>query len=193
GVAVICPDIGWTYMTKDKGPINFRPVKPTDERLLQELYYGLSEKDRMHRFLSHRKVFSHEDIQARMACDYQTRMLIVGTTGTEQDLRVVAEGAYYLEPHTNHAEISVTVDSNMRGQGLAYHIFEKMIELAMERGIGGFFGEITSDNTAIFKILNKLPYKVVFKQHEETFEFSFNFSDVKSEKGDVGHKYRHDI
>jgi len=193
GVAVICPDISWTYITTDKAPVNFRPVKPTDERLLQEMYYRLSEKDRMHRFLSHRKIFSHEDIQARMACDYLTRMLIVGTIGTEKDLRVVAEGAYYLEPNTNRAEISVTVDSEMRGQGLAYHIFEKMIELARERGIGGLFGEISSDNTAIFKILNKLPYKVVFKQHEETFEFSFNFADVKGEKGEIIKNYRHDI
>ncbi len=185
GIAVICPDIGWTYATKDNGPVNFRPVKPTDERLLQEMYYRLSEKDRLHRFLSHRKVFSHEDIQARMACDYQTRMLIVGTTGTEKDLRVVAEGAYYLEPNTNHAEISVTVDESMRGQGLASHIFEKIIELARERGIEGLFGEIASDNAAMFKILNNLTYKVSFKQHEETFEFSFNFSDVKIKKGDM--------
>ncbi len=193
GVAVICPDIGWTYTTKEKGPVNFRPVKATDERSLQEMYYKLSEKDRRHRFLSHRKVFSHEDIQARMACDYQTRMLIVGTTGTEKDLRVVAEGAYYLEPNTNHAEISVTVDSGMRGQGLAYHIFEKLVELARERGISGFSGEITADNTALFKILNKLPYKVVFKEHDETFAFSFNFSDLKSEKGESSHHYRHSI
>jgi GNAT superfamily N-acetyltransferase len=120
-----------------------------------------------------------------MACDYQTRMLIVGTTGTEKDLRVVAEGAYYLEPNTNHAEISVTVDESMRGQGLASHIFDKIIELARERGIDGLFGEIASDNTAMFKILNNLPYKVAFKQHEETFEFSFNFSDVKLKKGDI--------
>ena len=191
GIAVICPDIEWTFRTKDKGLVTFRPVKPTDERLLQEMYYHLTEKDRLHRFLSYRKVFSHEDIQARMACDFQTRMLIVGTTGSEKDLRVEAEGAYYLEPNTNLGEISVTVDANMRGQGLAFHIFEKLIELARERGIGGFFGEISSDNSAILKILDKLPYEVSFKQHEETFEFVFNFSDVKGEKDDQNKNYRH--
>ncbi|NMC05004.1 MAG: GNAT family N-acetyltransferase [Candidatus Lokiarchaeota archaeon] len=190
GVAVICPEIGWTFITRDNGPVYFRPVKATDERLLQEMYYRLSEDDRMHRFLSHRKVFSHEDIQALMACDYQTSMLVVGTTGTEKDLRVVAEGAYYLEPNTNLAEISVTVDKSMRGQGLARHIFEKIIDLARERGIGGIFGEISADNTAIFKILNALPYNVAFTQHEETFQFSFRFSDAKGE-GEPDDKHMH--
>nr|MDO8108961.1 GNAT family N-acetyltransferase [Candidatus Sigynarchaeota archaeon] len=191
GVAVICPDIEWTFDTKDLGPVKFRPVKTTDERLLQELYYSLSEKDRLHRFLSHRKVFSHEDIQARMACDYLTRMVIVGTKGTEKDMWIVAEGAYYVDPNTNMAEISITVHDKYRGQGLAKHMFEKIIELGRERGISGLFGEIYSDNIAIFRILNGLLYKVTFKEHDDTFEFAFNFADIKVDDTEKNRQYRH--
>src|SRR5271157_653982 len=181
GVAIIIPPISWTFESPSNETITFRPVKPTDEQLLQDLYYGLSEKDRLHRFLSHCKVFSHEDIQARsISCDYLTSMTIVGTIGTEENLRIVAEGAYYLESNSNLAEMSVTVHCDFRGQGIASHIFEKIIELAREKGISGLFGEIHPDNVAMFHILKKLPYKVVFKRLDDSFEFSFLFSDKKS-------------
>nr|MDO8118949.1 acetyl-CoA hydrolase/transferase C-terminal domain-containing protein [Candidatus Sigynarchaeota archaeon] len=179
GVVVICPDIEWTYETKSKGPIYFRPVLPTDERLLQELYYNLSEKDRLHRFLSQRKMFSHKETQSRIACDYMTSMVIIGTVGEEKDLRIIAEGEFFLEESTNMAEISVTVDKNYRNQGLALHIFSKIIELSQERGISGLFGEIAGDNFAMFHILNSLPYKIIITERESTFEFAFKFSDKK--------------
>ncbi len=181
GVVVLCPDIEWKYETKSKGPIHFRPVLPTDERLLQDLYYGLSEKDRRHRFLSQRKMFSHEETQSRIACDYTTSLVIVGTVGEEKDLCIIAEGAYYLEESSNMAEVSITVDKEYRNEGLASHIFSKLIELSQERGISGLFGEIAGDNFAMFHILNSLPFKIIFTERASTFEFTFKFSDKKND------------
>ncbi|MHA1680488.1 MAG: GNAT family N-acetyltransferase [Promethearchaeota archaeon] len=187
GVVIMCPDIEWIFTTKTGRKVTFRPVKPTDERMLQDLYYSLSEDDRIHRFLSQRKVFPHEDIQDLMNCDYQTSMLIIGVIGNNENMKVVAEGAYYLEDDVNLAEISVTLHPDFRNQGLAFHLFDRIIELAKERGISGLCGEIYVDNHAIFHILNSLPYKVVMKEHGSTYYFEFKFSDVK---GDMNGKNR---
>jgi GNAT superfamily N-acetyltransferase len=182
GCVIIVPSIEWKYETKDKGPVNFRPAKSVDERLLQELYYRLNDEDRRYRFLAQRKTFPHEDIQTRMMCDYQSSLFIVGVVGTEDNPRIIAEGSFYVDENTNLAEVSITIDEEYRGQGLAKHIFNKLIELAKERGIAGFFGEIAADNYAMFHILNLLPYKIVFTERGSTFEFYYHFSDLKEQK-----------
>jgi acyl-CoA hydrolase len=54
GAVLACPPNEWSFTTKAGKELKFRCVKPTDERLLQDLYYSLPEKDRFYRFLSNK-------------------------------------------------------------------------------------------------------------------------------------------
>ncbi|MBD3353788.1 MAG: GNAT family N-acetyltransferase [Candidatus Lokiarchaeota archaeon] len=186
GVVVICPDIEWDFRTKSKGVIHFAPVKPTDERMIQDLYYSLSESDRVMRFFSPQKIFSHKETQSRIMCDYNTNMVIVGIVGNkEEDQRIVAAGAYYLVPNTNLVEFSVTIHEDYRKQGLGRHILNKIIEIAQEKGYEGIVGDVYVDNIAMLQILNTLPYDVVFTSDEddsESLQFQFLFKSKKNKE-----------
>ncbi|MHA1892236.1 MAG: GNAT family N-acetyltransferase [Promethearchaeota archaeon] len=186
GSAIVCPDIEWTYVTKSKGTVTFRPVLPADERLLQELYYSLSSQDREYRFLAQKKVFSHEDLMEQaIKCDYHGSMVIVGVVGESLNMRIIAEGSFYKDENSNLAEISVTVHEDYRGQGLAYHVFEKLIELAQERGIKGIIGTVHVDNRAIRRILNKLPYRYIISEEDEfSYQFLIHF-DIMKDGNDI--------
>lgn len=181
GLAYACPDIEWKFETKSKGTVLFRPVRPSDEEMLQDLYYSLSERDRIMRFLSPQKIFPHEETQQRILCDYETSMVIVGLVGKkEEDQRIIAACAYYLDTNTNLAEISATVHEEYRHQGLGTHLIDKLMELTEERGIKGLYGDVNENNAGMLHILNQLPYNIVFKSDPDdpgTLHFYFHFND----------------
>ncbi|MHA1727458.1 MAG: GNAT family N-acetyltransferase [Promethearchaeota archaeon] len=175
GIAVIRPDIVWWLPTKDKGKIYFSPVKQTDERMLQDLYYSLSERDRIMRFLNPQQYFTHKETQSRILCNFQTCFVIVGIVGKETSQRIIAVGAYYLEPNTNLVEFSVTIHETYRKQGLGRQILNKIIEMAYERGYSGLCGDVHQNNRAMLHILNTSPYEVIFSKPDDTEVLNFHF------------------
>ncbi|MHA1255412.1 MAG: acetyl-CoA hydrolase/transferase family protein, partial [Promethearchaeota archaeon] len=66
------------FTLKNGKKIKIRPVKTTDERMLQELYYSLSDHDRYLRFFSVRRDFRHKMVQPLVNIDYSTNMILVG-------------------------------------------------------------------------------------------------------------------
>ncbi len=181
GAVLACPPYEWSFTTKPGTEVIFRCVKPTDERLLQELYYSLPEKDRFYRFLSNKKIFPHEDVQSRMGCDYRTRMIIVGWIGDVHNPHLIGEGAYYLNDNTNMAEFSATIHPDYRGQGIGSFVFDRIVDLAKEYGISGLFGIVHVDNQAMLRILYNSPYKISFKQVDDAHEFWFTFGDLETD------------
>ncbi|MHA1518843.1 MAG: GNAT family N-acetyltransferase [Promethearchaeota archaeon] len=190
GVVVIYPEhFEWQFQSKSESIIEFRPVKPTDEALIQRFFYQLDEKSRIYRFLAPRKVFSHEDTQLDVNIDYDTTMMIVGLYGDDKNQdnqEIITIGSYYKDPtgSSNFAEIAVAVASNWQRQGIGRHIFQRMIEVGLEKGVAGFIGEIAGENQAIISIIKNLPYKTTFENYSpEILGFSIDFRDRAEEKG----------
>jgi len=182
GIVVIYPDIEWIFKTKKGIDILFRPVKLTDERMYQELYYSLSESDRLLRFFKPQKFFPHEQTQETILVDYQTKMVIVGIVGSEEtSQRIVASGAYYLNPKTNLADISVTVHPDYRGQGIAKHLVKKLMEFAQEKGFRGICGDVMVNNLPMINVLKNLGYRVKFIPEGSSLYFEILF-DTQDEK-----------
>ncbi|WP_457557277.1 GNAT family N-acetyltransferase [Candidatus Harpocratesius sp.] len=180
GVVIIYPEkYEYWYTTKSKKKVFFRPIKPTDERLLQELYYQLSNSDRILRFFAPRQVFPHTETQPKVVVDYDTTFVLVGIIGDEENAQIIAAGSYYLDRNTNLAEIAFTVHEKWRRQGLTRFMVMKLIDIAQEKGVAGFIGEILVNNEPMIHIIKTLPYKVQFHNYGDTFEFSFKFDQIK--------------
>ncbi|MCP4634437.1 MAG: acetyl-CoA hydrolase, partial [candidate division Zixibacteria bacterium] len=58
------------YELKEGLRLKARPVKPTDERMIQQLYYSMDERDRFLRFFSRVHSFSHKRMQPLVNIDY---------------------------------------------------------------------------------------------------------------------------
>lgn len=178
GVVVVYPDqYEWHFQTRDKGEIFFRPVKTTDERLLQELYYQLDNEDRKLRFFSPKSTFSHGETQRTVNVDYESIFAMVGLVGEEANRQIVAIGSYYLNRATNMAEIAFTVAETYRNQGLTSHMVAKLIDIAKEKGVRGFEGEVLKFNDPMVHILKTVPYATRFTSEEDSFSFRFLFEE----------------
>ncbi len=180
GVVIIYPEkYESTFDTKSKGKIYYRPVKYTDERLLQDLYYTLSDDDRVMRFFAPRTAFPHKETQPKVVVDYKNTFVLVGLTGDEEHKRIIAAGSYYLDLSTNLAEIAFTVRKEYRNQGLTKYMLHRLTEIAQEIGIAGFIGEVLGDNRAMLHVIKGVPYKVEFHSYGDSLEFSFKFQEKR--------------
>lgn len=180
GIVVIYPELYESeYETPMGGKVFFRPIKTTDERMLQDLYYSLSMGDRVLRFFTPQKSFPHKQTQPKVNIDYETTMVIVGLLGTEPNQKIIAIGSYYLQRDINMAEIAFTVSDDYRNMGLTKYLIERLIRIAKEKGVYGFNGEVLPENKPMIHILQRLPYNVQFNNYEGEMVFKFRFDDYK--------------
>jgi len=165
------------FLCKDNSQLFFRPIKPTDERSMQELYYNLSDQDRFYRFFSPMKTFRRDKVKPLVYIDYKTTFILVGVTEETEVEKIVATGGYFLNPNINMAEIAFTVDDSFRNKGLTKIMLDYLVRIAQEQGIEGFFGTILMENKPMLHIIRSLPYKLEASVEESEFNFKFRFAD----------------
>jgi len=169
-----------TYWTDKKGQtIFFRPVKPTDERAIQDLVYALPQQDVYTRFFQNLKSFSHRVAMPMAAIDYSDRMAIVGVVGREEPEskeQIVAVGRYVRDPNTDMAEVAFTTDRNWRDRGIGTFLLQYLIRIAKEKGIRGFTADVLSQNTPMMKVFAKsgCPMKTNLEYGVYELEIPFN-------------------
>ena len=143
--------------------ITFRPIKLTDERPLQEHYYGLDQIDVVSRFFHEKTSFVSTQIERTFIIDYSKDLTIVAVEGEPGYERVLAVGEYYTNPESNLAEIAFSVQREWQGRGLSSIVIRKLSEAARDSGIAGFTAYTSKDNERMIKLFHSLDYKVKIK------------------------------
>lgn len=144
----------------DNKKVTFRPVKLTDERIIQEHYYGLDRLDVVSRFFHEKTSFVSKQIENTFIIDYHKDLTIVAVEGQQGFERVLAVGEYYLNPETNLAEIAFSVEKSWQGKGLSSVVIKKLAEAAKINGISGLTAYTSKDNKRMIKLFNSLNYEV---------------------------------
>ncbi len=143
-------------MTFDPMTVLIRPVKPSDERAMQEYLYDLSERSVYLRFFQKLKAFPHELAHEIVNVDYRERMGVIATTGTADAERIVAAAHWILDVNRNMAEAAFSVADALQNKGVGDYLGHLLVRLARERGIRGFTAETLSENMPMRKIFEHL-------------------------------------
>jgi GNAT superfamily N-acetyltransferase len=146
--------------------VAFRPIQPSDERALKDLFYSHSPSTIYQRYFSDIKHLSHETVQRMVTLDYRNAMAIVGEIPWEGRHKLIAVGRYYRDPATNWAEVAVVVQENYRQRGLAVYLLRQLAKIAAEQGIVGFTADVLPDNTAMFNSFRKVAAPVEIQGRE---------------------------
>ncbi len=157
--------------------IFFRPIKPTDERALQEFFYSLPDQDIYYRFLSAMKVFPHRNTQAMCNVDYEHEMAIVGVTGEIGNEKIIALGRYILDQKTNIAEVDFAVRTQWQRMGIASFMLHYLCEIAKSKQITGFTAYVLASNRNMLAVFHKVGYVVHSHLEEGIYEISFRFDE----------------
>jgi acyl-CoA hydrolase/RimJ/RimL family protein N-acetyltransferase len=138
--------------------VTFRPAKPVDDRLIQEHYYRMDQKDVQARFFGTRRSFFREDMEGLAQVDYINNLSVVAVTGEVGFEEIIGLGEYALAQGAV-AEVAFSVSTEWQGNGIASVILEKITEAAREKGFTNLVAYTRSTNIGMIKLFKKLPYK----------------------------------
>ncbi len=179
--AVLYPREYQTYWTDKKGvEIYFRPVKPTDERAIQDMIYELPEQDVYTRFFQNLKSFSHKLAMPMAAIDYNDRMAIAAVTGREEPEsreHIVAVGHYIREPQTNFAEVAFTTHKEWQNRGIGTFLLRYLVRIAKEKNISGFTADVLARNTPMMKVFSQVGHPLKAHLEYGVYEIQIPFTD----------------
>lgn len=135
-----------------------RVIKPTDETMMRDLFYHLSERSVYFRYFGHRKSMPHDNLQKYVNLAEEDGLSIVITIGPREDRRIIAEARYVFEKDDPFPEMAFMVDEKYHGRGVATFLLDYLTEIARERGIPGFKADVLVSNLPMQDILDRMPY-----------------------------------
>ncbi len=170
----------WT--DKKSTQVFFRPVKPTDERAIQDLIYALPEQDVYTRFFQNLKSFTHKLAMPMAAIDYNDKMAIAAVVGKEEPEskeKIVAVGRYVRDPNTDYAEVAFTTDHRWQDRGIGTFLLQYLIQIAKEKNIKGFTADVLSQNVPMMKVFSKAGYPVKTNLEYGVYELEIPFGQER--------------
>jgi len=163
------------YLLKDGTEINFRPIHPTDEPQMRDLLYDLSQETIYYRFMSHQERFGQRQIQNFVYVDHRKDVAIVGTLPEAYGDEIIVVGRYYLDEHTNRAEVAFVVRDEWQNRGLGTFVFRHLVNIAKANGITGFTAEVLRNNNRMQAIFNHSDCNVTSNIEEGVYSFIMDF------------------
>jgi len=140
--------------------IRFRPIKPSDERLLREFFYSHSAETVYQRYHAPMKSLTPQQIQQLCTLDYDRQMAIVGFTKTGETEKMAAVARYSLDRSTGLAEVAFTIHDDLQCRGIGTWLLQRLIDIARPRGIKGFVGYVLSSNVRMLNLFHRCGFPV---------------------------------
>ena len=146
-----------TYRTtKDGLNIFIRPIKISDEPLLKDFVYSLSDQSMYRRFMSVRKDMPHERLQDLIIIDYTREVaILVFTTHDEKKELILGVGRYYIDPGMHTAEVAFAVRDDYQKRGIGTELLAYLTYLAKREGLLGFTAEVLAENRPMLHTFEK--------------------------------------
>jgi acyl-CoA hydrolase/GNAT superfamily N-acetyltransferase len=160
----------------------FRPAKATDERLLQEFLYQLSEKSVYQRFFHKMKAFPHDLAQEMVSIDYNGNMGVIGILGSPGNERIVAHGHWMRNVDDSTAEVAFAVADKYQRRGIGTHLLKHLMRLSKEKGVHGFEATVISGNIGMMNVFKKSLCVIHSEFDSGTYTLHFDFDEKTSEE-----------
>jgi acyl-CoA hydrolase/GNAT superfamily N-acetyltransferase len=157
--------------------LRFRPIKPSDERLLREFFYSHSAETVYQRYHAPLKSLSPQQIQHLCTLDYDREMALIGIVPEGEAEKIVAVGRYIVDPSTNLAEVAFTIHDQLQSRGIGTWLLKRLIEIARNRGVEGFVGYVLPGNVRMLNLFHRSGFPIVSKLEQGEYTVTIRFSE----------------
>lgn len=165
-----------TFRTTETGlEIFLRPAKISDEPLLKEFVYSLSDQSLYRRFISRRTDMPHEFLQKFVIIDYAGEMAIFAVIEHAQKEEIIGVGRYYIDKNTHTAEAAFVVRDDFQKRGIGTELLKYLTYLAQKQGLLGFTAEVLVDNKPMLHVFQKMGFDIQKSISAGVFELKMMF------------------
>jgi len=169
------PELRTTMLLEDGTQVFFRPIHPTDEPRMRELFYALSQETLYYRFMARMKAIPRKQIQDFTYIDHRSEVAIVGTIPEAHGDELIAIGRYYLDKTTNRAEVAFVVQDRWQGKGIGGVLYRHLANIARRNGIAGFTAEVLAENARMQSVFNNSGHNVRTQLVEGVYHYDIDF------------------
>ena len=164
-----------THLLHDGTQIVYRPIHPTDEPRMRDLFYKMSEQSKFYRFMGHLKRVPRSQIEDFVYIDHRSEVCVVGVLPSAAGEEIIAVGNYYLDAKTNKAEVAFTVADSWQRRGIGTFMLRHLTRIARRNGIGGFTAEVLAENKGMQTVFNRSGLKVKSQYRGDVFSYEMDF------------------
>ena len=176
GKIFIGPSDSRTSFVLDDGMLlNVRPIHPTDEPRIRDLFYALSQQTIYYRFMAHMKTIPHKQIQNFVYIDHRTEVALGVTVPESYGEDIIAIGRYILDPKTNQAEVAFTVKDSWQNRGIGTMLLKHLVKIARRNGIRSFTAEVLNNNKPMIAVFRNSGYEIRSEMREGVYHFEMDF------------------
>lgn len=164
------------YRTTKSGlTVLLRPVKMSDEPLLKEFFYSLSDQSLYRRFFSARKDMPHQRLQEFVAIDYTREMVVLGVAHREGRELALGVGEYRRDEDSHTAEAAFVVRDDHQDKGIGTELLRYLTYLARKEGLLGFTAEVFEENQSMLRLFEKMGFDIEKKVSGGVYELKMRF------------------
>lgn len=160
-----------TYMT-----LLLRPVKITDEPIIKEFFYSLSDQTMYHRFFNTQRHMPHERLQEYVVIDYSREMTILAIINQYNKEVIVGMGQYFIDEKEHTAEVAFTVRDDYQNRGICSELLSYLTFLAKKQGLLGFTADVMLDNGSMMHLFEKAGFEIERKIAGGSYELKMSFA-----------------
>lgn len=147
---------GFYQTTIDRHQITTRPSKANNNRQLGRITEpattSLTTLNQSYRLLCSRHRVNPDQLREQREYDIAQQLEFVSTVSIDGCDKIIAVSYLRADPHKEYCELSVSVASQWKQQGLAEILCKKMLEFARQRGMNFIYSD--SDRQAQQLVVN---------------------------------------
>ncbi|NPV13668.1 GNAT family N-acetyltransferase [candidate division WOR-3 bacterium] len=155
--------------------ILIRPIKPTDEPAMRELFYSFSRDTVFYRYFSYIKAMPHEKLTRFVNIDYEKEMALVAVLRRNGEEQIVGSTRYYVDPSTGLAEFAIEIQDEFQNKGIGTALFNHLIRIARIKGVKGFVGYVLDSNTRAYRLVTKTGFPLETKWEDGVYTLTLRF------------------
>lgn len=163
--------------TKTGLRILLRPVRISDEPLVKDCFYSLSDKSIYRRFFSRRTDMPHEYLQKFVVIDYSQQMVILALLEHEEREECIGIGQYSIIETSNTADLALVVRDDYQDKGIGAELLSYLTLLAKKQGLFGFSAEVLVDNRPMHHLIQKMGLTIEKRLEAGVVEMKLSFGE----------------
>ncbi|HSB34513.1 MAG TPA: GNAT family N-acetyltransferase [Nitrospirota bacterium] len=172
-----------TYKTTRTGlRLMLRPVKMSDEHLLKDFFYSLSNDSMYKRFISIRQDMHHDRLQPFVVIDYTREMVILAVLQEKEREMIVGMAQYIIDENSHTAEVAFVVRDDHQGKGIGAELLKYVTYIARKSGLLGFTAAVLMENRNMLQLFEKMGFFIEKHAEAGMYDLKMSFRDRRSRR-----------